>query len=81
MHEKTLREKKNNFAWENLRYTNFAFNEQTTCAGNLALLTRKKIALTTKTCADGHNTCGLIIVHFERHSRLCTTDGTRFLTV
>jgi hypothetical protein len=42
MHEKTLREKKNNFAWETLRYTNFAFNEQTTCAGNLAPLTRKK---------------------------------------
>jgi len=38
-----LCEKKNNFAWETLHYSNFVFNEQTTCAGNLALLTRKKL--------------------------------------
>ena len=65
--QQTLREKKNNFAWETLRYS------QTFCSMNKppALETwrfrAEKIALATKTCANRHNTCGLIIVHYERH--------------
>ena len=66
--QQTLREKKNNFAWETLHYS------QTFCSMNKppALDTwrfrAEKIALATKTCTNRHNTCGLIIVHYEHHS-------------
>ena len=39
----------------------------------------EKIALATKTCANRHNTCGLIIVHYERHISSCLGHGNHFV--